>query len=100
MWTHHGHNSQNKIHHNLEKQKDPTVQMPWRIATNTSNSKRISFIFLWRVLGTVRYFFKNNSIHKLCISTSSNILLLDTELCAPKSETNLKLGILKLGTLY
>ena len=46
------------------------------------------------------FFFKNNSIHKLCISTSSNILLLDTELCAPKSETNLKLGILKLGTLY
>ena len=58
MWTHHGHNSQNKIHHNLEKQKDPTVQMPWRIATNTSNSKHISFIFLWRVLGTVRYFFQ------------------------------------------
>jgi len=46
MWTHHGHNSQNKIHHNLEKQKDPTVQMLWRIATNTSNSKRISFIFM------------------------------------------------------
>ena len=62
--------------------------------------KTHQFHFLWRVLGTVRYFFKNNSIHKLCISTSSNILLLDTELCAPKSETNLKLGILKLGTLY
>ena len=57
-----------------------------KIAKKYRNSKALIYFLMESARHNKVVPLKTNSIHKLCVGTSSKILFLDTELCAPKSQ--------------